>query len=226
MLPGGEDGRIVWSSPVWRRKRMRVVAGLAALFILGSIPALAQNSQLPTTTVPDALAVQCFENLLPDNGKHEKGSTVTGCKTSVIEGCPVDMRVRQRMGGGTVAVDKDGSRRQVFAQRLRLILNSVRQGEGDRKAVSATVMVHGTGAKARMQSLRSGPVSNSMVRTFEVDLAHWDEPGVSGEFLLPGFTSASQVDLDSVTYEDGTTWKLSRNHSCRVAPDPLMLIDK
>jgi hypothetical protein len=203
---------------------MRVVAGLAALFIVGSIPAFAQNSQLPTTTAPDALAVQCFQNLLPGTGKHEKGSTVTGCKTSVVEGCPVDMRVRQRMAGGTVAVDKDGTRRLVFAQRLRLILNSLRHGEGDRKAVSATVTVHGTGAKARMQSLRSGSGSNAMVRTFTVDLAHWDEQGVSGEFLLPGFTSASQVDLESVTFEDGTTWKLSQNESCRVAPDPLMLI--
>ena len=203
---------------------MRVVAGLAALLILAGIPAVAQNSQLPTTTVPDALAVQCFENLLPDTRTPPKGGTATGCKTTVVEGCPVDMRVRQRMGGGTVAVDKDGTRRQIFAQRLRLILNSLRQGEGDRKAVSATVTVHGTGAKARMQSLRSGSVSNSMVKSFHVDLAHWDEPGVSGEFLLPGFTSASQVDLESVTYDDGTTWKLSNNQSCRVAPDPLMLI--
>lgn len=203
---------------------MRVVAGLAALLILAGIPAVAQNSQLPTTTVPGAVAVQCFENLLPNIGTPPKGGTGTRCTTTVVEGCPVDMRVRQRMGGGTVAVDKDGNRRQVFAQRLRLILNSLRQGEGDRKAVSATVTVHGTGAKARMQSLRSGSASNSMVKSFNVDLAHWDEPGISGEFLLPGFTSASQVDLESVTYDDGTTWKLSNNQSCRVAPDPLMLI--
>jgi len=145
---------------------------------------------------------------------------------TMVQGCPVDMRVRQRMGGATVEVDSNGVKRNVFAQRLRLILNSLRHDDAGRNAVSAMVTVFGTGPKARMQSLPPESAQNSMVRPFKVDLAHWGDPGVSGEFLLPGYTSASRVDLESITYDDGTTWKVKKNEGCRVAPDPLMLINR
>jgi hypothetical protein len=59
-----------------------------------------------------------------------------------------------------------------------------------------------------------------------VGLADWGEPAVSGDFGLPGFASASRVDLDSVTYSDGTVWKLAGNEMCHVAPDPMMLINQ
>ena len=59
-----------------------------------------------------------------------------------------------------------------------------------------------------------------------VALAEWGEPGVSGDFRLPGFVSADRIDLQSITYEDGSTWKLAGKESCRVAPDPIMLVDR
>jgi hypothetical protein len=135
------------------------------------------------------------------------------------------------MGGGTVAVDANGVKQKVFAQRLRLILNSFRQDNSGRTVVSATVTVHGTGTKARMQPLSGGSNdwdvnSGSKARTLSVSMSNWSEPGVSGDFLLPGFTSASRVDLESITYDDGSTWKLSKNETCRVAPDPIMLIGR
>ncbi len=203
---------------------MRVVAGLAVFFLLSGTAAVAQYTPPRTTTLPDGFAVFCTGPASPVDGKQSKGSTLNSCSTPVAPSCPVDMRVRQRRGGAAVAVDANGVKRNVFAQRLRLILNDLRRDNAGRKAVSATVTVHGTGGKARMQYLASGTGNNSMAKTFNVDLAGADEPGVSGDFLLPGFTSASQVDLESVTYEDGSTWKLAKNESCRVAPDPLMLV--
>jgi hypothetical protein len=142
--------------------------------------------------------------------------------------CPIDMRVHQGIGGGTIAVDKDGVKRHVFAQRLRLFLNELGRADSDRRIVSATVTVHGSNGKAQMLPLDggSGVNSGSMERTLSVDLQNWGEPGVSGDIRLPGFTSASMVNLQSVTYDDGSTWKVSGRETCRVAPDPLMLVGR
>jgi hypothetical protein len=204
---------------------MRVAAGLATFFLVNGVSAVAQYSPLPTTTIPDAVNSVCYSQILPDKDHNGKGSTTTECKTTVAQGCPVDMRVRQRMGGAAVAADENGVKRRMFAQRLRLLLNDLRPDMAGRKVVSATVTVHGTGVKARMQHAGSGNDRDSIVKTLSVDLANWGEPGFSGDLFVPGFTSTSRVDLESVTYDDGSTWKLSKNESCRVAPDPMMLIN-
>jgi hypothetical protein len=207
---------------------MRIVAGLAAFVVLSAIPAAAQYSPLPTSTIPDAMNSICVTESQPQKDKKDgKAPAVTECRTVVEQGCPVDMRVRQRMGGTAVAVDANGVKRKVLAQKLRLFLNSFRPDPGARKPVSAVVRVHGTGDEPRMRTLGSVDVNSSaMLRTFRVNLETRSEPGASGDFLLPGFTSASQVDLVSVTYDDGSTWRLGQNESCRVAVDPMMLINR
>jgi len=149
-----------------------------------------------------------------------------------VSGCPIDMHVRQRVGGGTVAVDENGVKHRVFAPRLRLFLNDFRTSNSGQKIVSATVTVRGSNGKEHMQRLDTLPdqgrnsESGSITRTLNVDLGTWGEPGVSGDFRLQGFTSASRVELESVTYEDGSTWKLSGGESCWVSPDPMMLINR
>jgi hypothetical protein len=136
------------------------------------------------------------------------------------------------MGGGLVAVDENGGKHRVFAPRLRLFLDDLRTGNSGQKIVSASVTVRGSNGKEHMQRLDALPgqdrdsESGSIKRTLNVDLGNWGEPGVSGDFRLPGFTSASRVDLESVTYEDGSTWKLSGGESCWVSPDPMMLINQ
>jgi len=210
---------------------MRVVAGLAAFVLLCGASAVAQYSPLPITTLPQGSAVFCIQPGplvdLKHPEKNAKGSSETNCMMAVgVQSCPVDMHVRQRMSGSTLAVDANGVQRKIFAQRLRLFLNNFRPDPSGRKAVTAVVTVHGTGENARMQALHTGPVGNVLARTFSVDLANWGEPGVSGDFLLPGFTSASQVDLVSVTYDDGSTWRLEKTESCRVSVDPMMLINR
>lgn len=210
---------------------MRVVAVFAGLIAISGLSAAGQYAPPPTTTLSNGVAGGCFTTVQPMDSKHGKGSTVTECKTVVVEPtCPVDMRVRQRMGGSMVAVDENGVKRRIFAQRLRLFLNDQRSGKADQKIVSATVTVHGTTDKERIQRLdqRIDPwdlKSADKVRTFTVDLANWGGPGVTGDFQLPGFTSSRRVDLESVVYEDGSTWKLSGNETCHVAPDLLMPVE-
>lgn len=183
---------------------MRIAAGLSLFILLGGISAAAQTKSAPTSS----------PGLRP------------------VPACPVDMRVRQGIGGAMLAVDKDGVDRLVFAPRLRLFLNDPRPDQSTHKIVSATVQVHGSSGKERIVPLDAGPGSNrnpdsdSLQRTINVDLANWGDPGVSGDFRLPGFVLASRINLLSITYEDGSTWSVSAPDSCRVAPDPLMLINR
>ena len=145
-------------------------------------------------------------------------------RTPMLPACPIDMHVRQGIGGGMVAVDENGVKRPVFAPRYRLLLNDLRKP--GQKIVSAMVTVRGWNGKARALPADSDSdgKSGSIQRTLSVDLVGWGEPGVEGDFRLPGFTSANRVDLQAVTYEDGSTWKLAPTDTCRVAPDPLMLV--
>jgi len=202
---------------------MRVAAGISLFLFLSGLSGLAQTA--PTagnqpTLHPDAASFTCESTTEP--GK----PPTTVCKTPLAPVCPIDMRVHQGVGGGMVAVDKDGVKRHVFAQRLRLFLNELRPADSGRRMVSATVTVQGSNGKARMQPLDgdSGVNAANVKRTISVDLQNWGEPGVSGDIRLPGFTSAGMVYLQSITYDDGSTWKVSARETCRVAPDPLMLI--
>jgi len=212
---------------------MRVMAGFTLITLLSGISVFAQTAASPggsNRIQPGAMNTICGTRLQLNDENHPKGGTETTCVTVFIPGCPIDMRVRQGIDGGMVAVDKNGEMRPVFEPRLSLSLNDLRPDTSGQKIVSAVVTVRGTGGKVHIQPLNALPASKSdslsrvVIRTLNVHLADSGEPGVSGDFRLPGFTSANRTDLQSVTYEDGSTWKPSGNETCRVAPDPLMLI--
>jgi hypothetical protein len=40
----------------------------------------------------------------------------------------------------------------------------------------------------------------------------------------PGLTAVVSIELMSVKYSDGSTWTPAQGKTCRVAPDPLMLV--
>ena len=134
------------------------------------------------------------------------------------------MHVGQGIGGAMVAVDESGVKRQVFAPRLRLFLNDLRRDKPNQRIVSAAVTVHGSKPRAKARPIDTETDQGELEMNLNVSLADWGEPGVSGDFRLPGFTSANRIDLQSLTYADGSIWKLSGGQSCRVAPDPLMLV--
>ncbi|HET6207637.1 MAG TPA: hypothetical protein VFD98_12565 [Terracidiphilus sp.] len=149
---------------------------------------------------------------------------VDGTRASAPSACPLDMRVRQGVGAKTMAVDRNGRQMEMFAARLILLLKDARREQPvEARMVGATVTVHGTTARGQVlpADTRQG-ASGEVVKTLEVRLTAYGEPEVSGDLLLPGFTSARMVDLESVTYDDGSTWRLSGTDTCHVAPDLLM----
>ena len=55
---------------------------------------------------------------------------------------------------------------------------------------------------------------------FSPESAHEDSADVS----VPGLTAVGVIDLNSVTFADGSTWKIAQGQSCRVWVDGLMLV--
>src|SRR3954453_4330990 len=106
---------------------MRVAAGLGIVLLFSCLPGLAQTAPNQPTLPPNAASFTCERTT--EAGK----PATTVCKTQQAPACPIDIRVHQGVGGGMIAVDKDGVRRHVFAQRLRLFLNELRPPDSGRR---------------------------------------------------------------------------------------------
>ncbi len=155
-----------------------------------------------------------------------------------ITACPVGMRARQG-GGGQLREARDRDyplHRPVSRLRLTLFRWSGAPDLLDpSQAREATVTVRGLMAKTRMlpaeasdgfaNSSADGVNLVGISRTMTVHFALPDEEGISADLNLPGFASARLIQLNSITYADGTTRKFSSQDSCRIAPDPLMFVE-
>lgn len=157
---------------------------------------------------------------------------------STSEICPVSMRALQGTGHGLVAVrddhkapppkcplDRVGTSADCpsSSQRIHLVLAD----PATKKYASATVFVSGLTPKGRTQRVDSFSNGTSEIsKTLEVTFAPEDEKSVSAELILPGFSSVTFIQLKSITYQDGSSWKVDgqTEQACRIAPDPLMLI--
>lgn len=133
--------------------------------------------------------------------------------------CPIDMRVQQGTNGMTVSVGQ--SRPQGIAQLLHITMtNSKAVG-----VVAAQVTVHGFTAKGRVapaEAVQSDPMQTT--KTLNLDLRVGAKQDASTDLWVRAFTAVSFIDLDSVTFADGSSWHSSENAACHVALDGLMLI--
>jgi hypothetical protein len=135
------------------------------------------------------------------------------------------MHLRQGIGSRMMAVDKHGAQVQMFAARLKLLLRDLRPHRPAQQMVEATVTVHGlNGAEQIVPADAHRNRSAEAVKTLTVRLTPDGDPEVSGDLRLPGFTATLMVDLDSVTYDDGTVVKFSGSSACHAPPDMVMLV--
>jgi hypothetical protein len=138
------------------------------------------------------------------------------------EACPIPMSARQGSDGALVAVSpaQPGQPSQKgISQRIRLFVNN------GAKVVSARVTVHGFTAKARMLPVDSSQDGAAQIsRNLEISFSNDATNNAGANLLLRGFSAVFAIDVNSITYTDGSIWKTSGN-VCRVVPDPVMLVD-
>jgi len=133
--------------------------------------------------------------------------------------CPVGMQAQQRASSQLVAV-QNGHRAQISGQRIALTLRAARSP----RITSAQVKVRGLSPKAHVAQSKAGDLSSEIFRTMNVNFDEESNGGVTGELVLPGFTSVTSIELQQIAYENGTVWSVGNDSVCRVTPDPFMLV--
>jgi hypothetical protein len=136
----------------------------------------------------------------------------------LIDNCPVSLHARHAGGGEMWKVDGAPANRP--AQMLHLdVINP-----DSKHVVAANVTVRGFANKARFMAAASTQDNSDAARTLDVKFSAGSGNQTAAELRVPGFTAVTMIDLNSVTYSDGSSWKLASGGSCRSWVDGLMLV--
>jgi hypothetical protein len=132
--------------------------------------------------------------------------------------CPVSLHASQAPGGDRMEVNR--VRIQDPAQRLHLTVTNPQA----RRIVAASVTVRGFAGKARVVQTRSAQDTSDAAKTMDVKFPSELGRETSADLAVPGLSAVTVIDLNSVTYSDGSTWKLASGSVCRSPIDGFMLI--
>jgi hypothetical protein len=138
--------------------------------------------------------------------------------------CPIVMSARHLMGAHISQArkgDPPNPSTKVTSPSLRLLLAS----RDSRQIIAATIKVHGFAGESRAIPIQNGMGTGSDASQ-TIKLQFTQEPGneATAVFGATNMAVIQTIDLESVVYADGSTWRLADGQSCWIAPDPLMLI--
>ncbi len=133
--------------------------------------------------------------------------------------CPVSVRAQQAANWSRREVDNNPPKGP--AQRLHLTLAN----PDFTRITGATVTVRGLTPRNRVtQTQRSTGNSSDAAKTLSITFPAGPGKDVSSDLVVPGLSAVYSIDLDSITYADGSTWKLAAGKVCRTPVDGFMLI--
>jgi hypothetical protein len=132
--------------------------------------------------------------------------------------CPVSLHARHAGGGEMWKVD--GVPINGISQMLHLIVTN----PDSRRVVAANVTVRGFADKGRLLPAMSTQDGSDAAKTLDVKFPSGPGKETTTELRVPGLTAVTVIDLNSVTYSDGSSWKLAPGNSCRSWVDGLMLV--
>jgi hypothetical protein len=168
-----------------------------------------------------ALAAQAVDQYRPQKFDPQASQYSPKVTVEILKpaGCPVSMRAQQSSGWNMVKVETGQPREPLSFQSIRLTLSDGRTGQ----VTGARVKVHGLTDRGRFlpASGKEGPSEITRMVNVTFDGGGMNE--VAADLVLRGFTSIKSIDLESLTYADGSVWK-AEELVCRAFPDPLMLV--
>lgn len=170
------------------------------------------------------LAAQSANNGVPTSGMQSAVGIVI--QDSSPQPCPVSLRVRQAANAFSREVDgavPPGAGDRVIknvAQKLHVSA----AGPRAKRIVAANVTVRGYSNKSRFLPVLSTGNDFDAFRTFNVRFSEDATEGSTADFAVPGLTAVGAIDLNEVTYSDGSTWKIAGKRTCRTPIDGLMLV--
>jgi hypothetical protein len=91
--------------------------------------------------------------------------------------------------------------------------------------VGAKFTAHGFSRQWRVLSLSDPSNAPDLAKTVDVVLDVQGKGNASSDLSLANFTAIlTSIDLDSVTYADGSTWRASSPGTCSIIPSMVMRI--
>jgi hypothetical protein len=160
--------------------------------------------------------------------KHDFAKPSTLAIVTLREGhnCPIYMRAQQRSGEDLLRTSQSGGTPEVKpvgpTQRIHLILGNMANSAN---ITQVEVTVQGTSGKNRtVQTMLTPDGVSDVAKAFNLPVNIGKDEGASTNLTLHGFTSVQSINLESVTYADGSTWNPSATRTCSIAPDPLVLV--
>jgi hypothetical protein len=109
---------------------------------------------------------------------------------------------------------------KVQEQRIQLTMTN----PSPKEIVSAQITIYGFSDKSRAIPLAGAKDTPDLRKTVNLVLDVKGNDHVSSDLSLHRFTSVAYVELDSITYADGATWKASPRSACSVTPELFMLV--
>ena len=200
----------------------RAAVSLALLLLGSTVGSIILAAQTPsqnqsgmivqkTSTAPDGSTVWTTQAL------SQKDAQAAIDRMSPLGSCPVSLHAGQAPGGDMMKVN--GVPINGNAQRLHLTVTN----PDSRHVVAANVTVRGFADKGRMVEVLSTQGSFDAAKTFDVRFPAGTGKEVSANLRISGLTAVSVIDLNSVTYADGSVWKLASGSACRSWIDGFML---
>jgi hypothetical protein len=196
---------------------VRAFATSASLaFLLGSVSMVAQSAPYGKATV---------EGIYGPYNQHSVpainlNSVVVGA--NVGSACPVSLRAQHGADGAMRRVE--GNPPEGVGQQLHVTLTS----KDSRRIVVARLRVRGPSGKGQLMGrlTRTDTAQSSMdyTRNVTVPLRPGADNEAIGDARVAGLTAVLQVELSSVTFDDGSMQWFSAADGCRFTPDHLMLI--
>jgi hypothetical protein len=189
------------------------VLGIFTLICTG-----AACAQQPTVTTQLGPAKQA-------NPRSEPASVTQQQYVIPINRCPIGMHVMQGSGMQMLRAD-DGKVNQLLTPSLTLAPKDHRDLAKATVTARGYAVQHGTLdlVARKMIPDHPAPKQKELEKTLTVNLSPDGADNFSAELQLPGFGILNTVELNAVTYTDGSVWKVSSADDCRIAPDPLLLI--
>jgi hypothetical protein len=147
--------------------------------------------------------------------------------------CPVDMRathstpmpVRMTAKGAPQNGSPLNGQKTVLERPAPAINQQIHLGMTSlvaRDIVSAVFTARGFSSKPRaINTAGQGP---DLRRSIKVVVDLKGNGQASSDLSLRDFTAVTAIDLDAITYADGSTWRNSSPAACRVIPEGMMLV--
>jgi hypothetical protein len=176
--------------------------------VIGAYPLAAQYTRIPP--------MQGSAGVAGMEGVH----TLVAVPPPALNGCPVSMRAQHLSDGSLVKTGK-APHPAGIGQRLHLTFTN----PDPKQIASASVMIHGMTPKGRvMQAASAQGGSSDATQSLSVTFSAGPDRSATANLWVPGMTAVQSIELESMMYSDGSTWKPADGIACHVTPDPLMLI--